>query len=56
MPKLFNHTTLISYNYIKMGISYMAKNNTATGVMDSGHYLAGENPDAVLQAVIPFPG
>lgn len=44
----------ISYNFMKMGLPYVAENCTITGILDSGHYLAEENPEAVLQVVMPF--
>ncbi|MDN3584596.1 alpha/beta fold hydrolase [Mucilaginibacter flavus] len=44
----------ISYNYMKIGLPYVAKNCTVTGILDSGHYLAEEKPDAVLKLVTEF--
>ncbi len=44
----------ISYQYMKMGLPYVAKNVTITGVLDSGHYLYEEQPEQVLAAVLPF--
>jgi pimeloyl-ACP methyl ester carboxylesterase len=44
----------ISYNYMKMGLPYVAKDCTITGILDSGHYLAEEQPDEVIKAVGKF--
>ncbi|RWY47380.1 alpha/beta fold hydrolase [Mucilaginibacter gilvus] len=46
----------ISYNFMKMGIPYVAEDYKVTGIQDSGHYLAEEQPEAVLEALIPFLG
>jgi pimeloyl-ACP methyl ester carboxylesterase len=44
----------ISYNYMKMGLPYVAKNVQMVGILDSGHYLFEEQPTQVLDAVLPF--
>ncbi len=44
----------ISYNYLKMGLPYVAKNVNVTGILDSGHYLYEEQPEQVLHAVANF--
>jgi len=43
-----------SYNYIKMGLPYVAINCHVEGIMDSGHYMIEENPDRVLELVTEF--
>ncbi len=44
----------ISYNYMKMGLPYVAKDVNIIGILDSGHYLYEEQPEQVLDAVISF--
>jgi len=44
----------ISYNYMKMGLPYVAKDLQLVGIMDSGHYLFEEQPTQVLDAVLSF--
>jgi pimeloyl-ACP methyl ester carboxylesterase len=44
----------VSYNFIKMGLPYVAKNCTVIGLLDSGHYMNEEQPEKVLEAIIPF--
>lgn len=44
----------ISYNYMKMGLPYVAKNVKVIGILDSGHYLYEEQPQRVLDAVLRF--
>jgi len=44
----------VSYNYMKMGLPYVAKNVTVTGILDSGHYMYEEQPEKVLDAVLGF--
>lgn len=44
----------ISYNYMKMGLPYVAKNLQLVGILDSGHYLFEEQPTQVLDAVLGF--
>ncbi len=46
----------ISYNFMKMGLPYVAKDATVTGILDSGHYLYEEQPQQVTDAVINFLG
>ena len=44
----------VSYNYMKMGLPYVAKEVTVTGILDSGHYLYEEQPQQVIDAVVSF--
>jgi pimeloyl-ACP methyl ester carboxylesterase len=44
----------ISYNYMKMGLPYVAKDINVIGILDSGHYLYEEQPEKVLNAVVSF--
>ena len=44
----------ISYNYMKMGLPYVAKNVNVVGILDSGHYLYEEQPQQVIYAVVNF--
>jgi pimeloyl-ACP methyl ester carboxylesterase len=44
----------ISYNYMKMGLPYVAKDVSVIGILDSGHYLYEEQPQQVLDAVASF--
>ena len=44
----------ISYNYMKMGLPYVAKNVRVIGILDSGHYLYEEKPEQVIEAVSSF--
>jgi pimeloyl-ACP methyl ester carboxylesterase len=44
----------ISYNYMKIGLPYAAKDVNVIGIMDSGHYLYEEQPQQVLNAVTSF--
>jgi pimeloyl-ACP methyl ester carboxylesterase len=46
----------VSYNFIKMGLPYVAKDCTVVGLLESGHYMNEEQPEKVLEAVIPFLG
>lgn len=43
-----------SYNYIKMGLPYVAINSKVEGIMDSGHYMIEENPEKVIELVTGF--
>jgi len=43
-----------SYNYIKMGLPYVAINSRVEGIMDSGHYMIEENPKKVIELVSRF--
>jgi pimeloyl-ACP methyl ester carboxylesterase len=44
----------ISYNYMKMGLPYVAEDVNVIGILDSGHYLYEEQPQQVLNAVLSF--
>ncbi|WP_242691640.1 alpha/beta fold hydrolase [Desertivirga arenae] len=44
----------VSYNYMKMGLPYVAKNLSVIGILDSGHYLYEEKPAEVIDAVMNF--
>ncbi|MEO5911767.1 MAG: alpha/beta hydrolase [Pelobium sp.] len=44
----------ISYNYMKMGLPYVAKDVKVTGILDSGHYLFEEKPEEVVKEVLAF--
>ena len=44
----------ISYNYMKMGLPYVAKDVNVIGILDSGHYLYEEQPEQVIAAVVSF--
>lgn len=44
----------ISYNFMKMGLPYVAKEVQVIGLPDSGHYLFEEQPQQVLEAILPF--
>jgi pimeloyl-ACP methyl ester carboxylesterase len=44
----------VSYNYMKMGLPYVATNVNVIGILDSGHYLYEEQPEQVLDAVLNF--
>jgi pimeloyl-ACP methyl ester carboxylesterase len=44
----------VSYNYMKMGLPYVAKNVNVIGILDSGHYMFEEKPEQVLDAVLNF--
>jgi pimeloyl-ACP methyl ester carboxylesterase len=46
----------VSYNFIKMGLPYVAKDCRVVGLLESGHYMNEEQPEKVLEAVIPFLG
>ncbi len=43
-----------SYQYIKMGLPYVALNGKVEGIMDSGHYMIEENPGRVVELVRDF--
>lgn len=43
-----------SYNYIKMGLPYVATDYKVEGIMDSGHYMIEENPERVIELVAGF--
>ncbi len=44
----------ISYNYMKMGLPYVANDVKVIGILDSGHYMFEEQPKQVLDAVLNF--
>ncbi|GGE46067.1 pimeloyl-ACP methyl ester carboxylesterase [Pedobacter psychrotolerans] len=44
----------VSYNYMKMGLPYVANNLKVIPVLESGHYLFEEKPEQVLDAVFHF--
>jgi pimeloyl-ACP methyl ester carboxylesterase len=44
----------ISYNYMKMGLPYVAEDVNVIGILDSGHYLYEEQPQQVINAVLSF--
>ena len=44
----------VSYNYMKMGLPYVAKDLRLVEIADSGHYLFEEQPTQVLDAVLSF--
>ena len=44
----------VSYNYMKMGLPYVAADCSVIGLVDSGHYMNEESPEQVLAAVIDF--
>lgn len=44
----------ISYNYMNMGLPYVAKDVKVIGILDSGHYLYEEQPEQVIDAVVSF--
>ncbi len=44
----------VSYNYMKMGLPYIAKDVNVIGMLDSGHYMFEEKPEAVIEAVLNF--
>ena len=44
----------VSFNYMKMGLPYAAKDVTVVGILASGHYLFEEKPEPVLDAVFSF--
>ncbi|MBP4137082.1 alpha/beta hydrolase [Flavobacterium geliluteum] len=43
-----------SYNYIKMGLPYVAINCKVEGIIDSGHYMIEENPEKIIELVTGF--
>ena len=44
----------VSFNYMKMGLPYAAKDVRVIGILASGHYLFEEKPEPVLDAVFSF--
>lgn len=43
-----------SYNYIKIGLPYVAINSKVEGIINSGHYMIEENPEKVIELVTGF--
>jgi len=46
--------SIVSYNYMKMGLPFVAQHVQVIGILDSGHYLFEEKPGQVTEAVIRF--
>lgn len=44
----------VSYNYMKMGLPYAAKDCKVVGILDSGHYMNEEKPDNVIKEILGF--
>ncbi|MBD1392946.1 alpha/beta fold hydrolase [Mucilaginibacter glaciei] len=44
----------VSYNYMKMGLPYVAKNCEVVGLLDSGHYMNEEKPEKIIEIVSSF--
>ncbi|AMR30270.1 alpha/beta hydrolase [Mucilaginibacter sp. PAMC 26640] len=44
----------VSYNFMKMGLPYVAKNCNVVGMLESGHYMNEEHPEKVLEIIKPF--
>jgi pimeloyl-ACP methyl ester carboxylesterase len=44
----------VSYNFMKMGLPYAAKDCHVVGLLDSGHYMNEEKPEDVLEAILTF--
>ena len=44
----------VSYNYMKMGLPYVASDCKVVGILDSGHYMNEEKPEKVLEAITAF--
>jgi pimeloyl-ACP methyl ester carboxylesterase len=44
----------VSFNYMKMGLPYVATDCKVTGILDSGHYMIEEAPDKVLEEILSF--
>jgi pimeloyl-ACP methyl ester carboxylesterase len=44
----------VSYNHMKMGLPYVAKDVSVIGILDSGHYMYEEKPEQVLEAIFNF--
>ncbi|MCE7071058.1 MULTISPECIES: alpha/beta fold hydrolase [Dyadobacter] len=44
----------VSYNYMKMGLPYVATNVKVEGILDSGHYMFEEQPKKVIELVNGF--
>ena len=46
----------VSYNYMKMGLPYVAVDCEVAGLLDSGHYMNEEKPEEVIRIVSGFLG
>lgn len=44
----------VSYNFMKMGLPYVAINCKVIGLPDSGHYMNEEQPEQVIEAILTF--
>lgn len=44
----------VSYNYMKMGLPYVAVDCDVVGLLDSGHYMNEEKPEDILKTVLSF--
>jgi pimeloyl-ACP methyl ester carboxylesterase len=44
----------VSYNYMKMGLPFVAKDCTIAGLLESGHYMNEEQPEQVLKEITDF--
>lgn len=44
----------VSYNFMKMGLPYVAKDCNVIGLLDCGHYMIEEKPERVLELILPF--
>jgi len=44
----------VSYNYMKLGMPYMASKVEIIGILDSGHYLFEEKPNDIVNEVFKF--
>ncbi|RNL55835.1 alpha/beta fold hydrolase [Pedobacter jejuensis] len=44
----------VSFNYMQMGLPYVANDVNVIGILDSGHYLFEEQPKQVVDAVLKF--
>jgi pimeloyl-ACP methyl ester carboxylesterase len=44
----------VSFNYMQMGLPYVAKDVQVIGILTSGHYLYEEQPQEVIKTVIDF--
>lgn len=46
----------VGYNFMKMGLPYVAKDCNVVGLIDSGHYMNEENPTKVVETILQFLG
>ncbi|WP_241652575.1 alpha/beta fold hydrolase [Leeuwenhoekiella marinoflava] len=44
----------VSYNFMKMGLPYVANNLDVIGMLNSGHYMYEEQPEQVIEGVVNF--